>query len=239
MPHADLRNYYSESDSFLIRSIEQGGSVVFDRSVLPPPPALLSTPDIHISRASHIYEDYYRVDSLWVQCQQEVYRSLGLLILSSILNPTPEGTALVLHHRHTDFTRLVIRQYRSRTVPNGYLERGVTFEYARTEIERYPWVNLHTRINPDDLPCFFLPVELQQEGSATLPQRYGTIHGFGSDRGAILLAQLLLDIGLSEADDSIYDLEGEAGNRGCGPLSAEARFILPGSPAWDESLWES
>jgi hypothetical protein len=237
VPHQDLKQYYSDIDVFVTQSAAHGKVVVFDQRILPPAPALVSTAALHVARAAHIYEDCYRAEALWIQAHHETFRALGLLILSRIFNPISEETTVVLSHKYTEIGRLVIRRYPSRTAPSGYLERPASLEYEHTVVERYPWINLHTRIDPHDLPCFFLPVGEWQGDADSMHQDSGTVYGFGSDRGAILLAHFLLDIGLSKAENGIYDLEGEAGNRGCGPLSAEARFILPGSDAWNDTLW--
>jgi hypothetical protein len=239
MSSIDLRQYYLETDSTLTTYEEQGKEIIFDKNALPPAPVVVSTAEIYITSAYHIYEDLYRVRSIWIQCRQETCRYLGLLILSNILNPTLSEVTLTLRHKYSTFKRLIIRPYRSHTAPNGYLERGVSFEYEHSVVERYPWISLHPRINIEDLPCFFLPIGDERKSSDDTHHEHDTIFGFGSDRGSLLLAQFLLDIGLGKESNPIYDLEGEAGNRGCGPLSAEAKFILPGSDAWNESLWHS
>jgi hypothetical protein len=66
-----------------------------------------------------------------------------------------------------------------------------------------------------------------------------TVIGFGNDEGSVRLAELLLNASTPQNQVDQYDLEGEAGFRGVGELSAGVTLFLPGSPGWDSERWLS
>jgi hypothetical protein len=53
-----------------------------------------------------------------------------------------------------------------------------------------------------------------------------------ASQGMFRLAELLLNAGCSWNEVREYALEGDAGYRGVGPMSAELRIFLPGSHGW-------
>ena len=91
--------------------------------------------------------------------------------------------------------------------------------------------------DPRELPCFgltnredFLLTEEHWKGR-------DAVHGFGTDHGRALFAELLLNAGRPESSTDEYELEGEGGFRGVGIQSAEVRLYLPGHLFWDEREW--
>lgn len=60
--------------------------------------------------------------------------------------------------------------------------------------------------------------------------------GFGFEAATVRLAELLLNIGLPDNPVMEYVLEGEGEHCGVGDRSAEVRFLLPGSGAWENLL---
>ena len=66
-----------------------------------------------------------------------------------------------------------------------------------------------------------------------------TVKGFGSDRGSVLFAELLLNASRPRNPLDEYALEGELGFRGVGPGSSEVHLWLPGSPAWRDEDFAS
>lgn len=232
----ELSEYFGAVSSALDKLVGDA-TFTFERNTIPQAPSRMHSPNIHITRATHVYEDVFQADSLWIQATPNVFRALGLLVLSCLFSPHRESTTLELTHRLTDVTAIVIRPHPSRTAPSGYIEQASSFSYRPTIPERFPWTTYPASLCPDDLPCVFLPLTDEPTDRRGRYRRGVTAYGFGSDRGALLLAQLLLDIGTSGVSCTTYDLECEAGNRGCGPLSTELRLVLPGSEAWNETLW--
>jgi hypothetical protein len=90
--------------------------------------------------------------------------------------------------------------------------------------------------DPDELPAFLL-TDREELGGANDDDwaKRDTVVRFGSAWGTVRLAAFLLDIGNSECTADEFQLGGETGFRGVAPLSAEARFWLPGSFGWENS----
>lgn len=67
-------------------------------------------------------------------------------------------------------------------------------------------------------------------------QQRDTIWLAGNDRAYVLFAEFLLNIGRSEGKHDIYSIEGTSEMDGIlGLWSAEAEFVLPGSPYWNKN----
>jgi hypothetical protein len=91
---------------------------------------------------------------------------------------------------------------------------------------------------PADLPCFYLT----SVGRAVITEedwkQRDTVIGFGRDGGSVLFAELLLNAGRLENSVNEYSLEGDAGVRGVGPMSAEVTLFLEGSIGWRPECWK-
>jgi hypothetical protein len=104
----------------------------------------------------------------------------------------------------------------------GYNTRHYVFNYSPGAPNHFPWP---FDGDPTTMPCFY----------SIAPEAFS---GFGTDTGSVRLAELLLNAGQPSNPENEYALEGDGGYRGVGYLSAEARFWLPGSAAWDQAQWE-
>jgi len=208
-------------------------------ATLPRPPAHLTTDRIYIWKSIHNYESWgFRADGVHFHADKSTYRHLGLLILAVVFHTEPGEVQVELTHRASDVKLLVVESPFKDPfgIVQGYNSRPFVFSYWPQATSRFPWV---TGEDPTKLPCFYLTnrensVGLSEEDRA----KRDTVRGFGSDLGSTRLAELLLNA--SQPDNQVveYDLEGDGGFRGVGYLSAEAKFWLPGSAAWDPDQWD-
>jgi YD repeat-containing protein len=148
--------------------------------------------------------------------------------------PNPQKVHIKLTHPVSDIKNIVIYfEYKDLDeIEPGYNTRPYAFNYYPEETERHPWYSRHP--DPDELPCFWLT---NLEDCVITEEDWGnrdTILGFGSDVGSVRFAELLLNASRPQNTVNEYVLEGEAGFRGVGKLSAEARLFLPGSLGWND-----
>lgn len=200
---------------------------VFSSQTLPIPPVYMETERLLVRRTHHDYNGWFRADALWFQAHRSTYKNLALLILSMIFHAEPNRVFLELTHPASDIKHLVI-EYEHKgwreEYPNYLVAlRPYEFTYYPREVGKYPWHS--ERPEPRHLPCFYLT---NLNGAATEEDWYRreTIIGFGNDRGSIRLAELLLNASRPQNTLNEYELEGEAGFRGVGELSAEVKLHL-------------
>lgn len=210
----------------------------FSADTLPPPPKQLATGRLYIGRGISQYDEYFAVDQLIFNAHKETLRQLALLILAVVFHPEREAVRVRLTHPASAFATLVIScegQPFSRW--DVLRTQAVSFTYSPGDALRYPWHDVP--LSPAELPCFYLRVEpLLKAARSAGPQREpDMVAGFGSDRGCVRLAELLLNLGRPESAENDVRLEAEAGWRGVGRKSVEARFVLPGNSLWDPAQW--
>lgn len=174
---------------------------------------------------------------LHFHADRETYRHLGPLILATVFHPEPAQVRVQLTHPATQVMTLPI----SCTHPTwaraleGYQTQPYAFEYQPGEMQRFPWGDL--RLDLDDLPRLCLASSRYFGDIEEDWRRRDVAEGFGGDVGSVLFAELLLNASRPENPVTEYHLEGDAGVRCVGPMSAEIGLNLPGSPAWDPSEW--
>lgn len=182
---------------------------------------------------------WFRADALWFYACEQTYRQLGLLILAVVFQPDVPGVDLELTHPASDIRHLCITYEHPNLndVPPGYTTRPYALNYYPDEAASHPWAS--RGLAPSELPCFWLTNEQEFMPTEEDWARRDTVKGFGTDTGSVRFAALLLNLGCPQNAAREYALEGDAGVRGVGTMSAEARFILPGSVAWDVAQWPS
>lgn len=209
---------------------------MFRRSVFPRLDRTLSCADLIAMKGTHGYGGSWETDNLYFYSNAETFRSLALLILAVVFRATPRVT-VNLTHPESVIRRLVVRsQWASLSKsPHGFCCRPEFFHYWTGAALRHPW----TLERPDVhlLPQFELTNIKDAVYSEAERKARDTVIGFGTDAGAVRLAELLLNFSRPQCKIDEIELEGEAGFRGVAPMSAEAHFRLPDSFGW-ESFWK-
>ena len=204
---------------------------IFHAGVLPEPPAVVSTDRILFRKWHHEYDDCYRADALLMHLTPRKCRELGLFLLASGFHGPRQTTTLSLTHPDSAIRRLCIfaSELRLDDPPVGLTMRPFALRYYPSETSANPWIG---DCDVRDLPVLALsnaenligPAEEEWANRDTVWTKPNT--------GMFRLAELLLNAGCSWNTVLDYELEGDAGYRGVGPMSAELRILLPGSDGW-------
>lgn len=232
----DLDTIYGQLSRTLPTRSDGSQTILLSAQTLPVPPLQLTSDRLVITTRVHTHSPSYRADALWFQARPLAYRQLGLLLLSVVFAPAPDRIQLDLTHPASEIKHLLIDYpYRDSNPDVGYVPRLYGFQYTPAVVETHPWA-FTSQLDPDDLPVFSLT---SQEARAVTerPRRAGdTVAGFGFESATVRLAELMLNIGLLDNPVTEYVLEGEGEHRGVGDRSADVRFLLPGSTAWENLL---
>jgi hypothetical protein len=194
-------------------------------TTLPRPLAHLTTDRLYITRGLHEYDPgAFHADEAHFHAHKPTYQQLGLLILAVVFHLDLDEVVVELTHPASAIKRLVVESpFRApNDIRPGYNMRPYVFSYSSSTPSRFPWPSDG---DPTTMPSFYF---IDDE----------TLRGFGTDTGSVRLAELLLNAGQPDNPEDEYALEGDGGFRGVGYLSAEARFWLPRSAAWDMAQWE-
>lgn len=212
---------------------------LFSAQIFPDFPNTIEAPMLVVQKGLHYYGGSFRADQLHFQAFKNTYRQLGLLILACLFQPELPDTQLKLTHPASEIKSLaIVNLQKNRPYPGEYRTLPYQFSYLPQEAQKHPWYDRYDVLcNPSHLPCFLLTNN--QDASVTEEEwrQRDIVQGFGSDRGSVLLAELLLNISRNENTVDEYELEGEAGFRGVGPGSAEVRLWLPGSLGWNSRFF--
>lgn len=231
----DLKNIFTDSATRLPLSSDGNQSFTFISENIPVPPYRMETSKLYLEKGSHIYQDSYRIDKIYLYAQKETYRYLGLLILSAVFHPQPSTILVKLNHPASEITNLII-EYEHRNLEalaSGYHTKPFAFEYYPSVTGKHPFDRC---VSPQNLPCF----SLTNIGNMLVNDDWGnrdTVGVFGRDIGMVLFAELLLNAALPQNNTDEYELEGENGFRGVGIGSAEVTLFLPGHICWVEENW--
>jgi hypothetical protein len=205
---------------------EEPGWMVLSADNLPVPADCYTTSRLCMTWSYKLYNDH-PVELVSLEIDKPTCRHLGLLILSTLFHPEPERVEIHLDHQRSTIRRLVLDRWSWNSDNAGLLSRPWRFNFYPAPPTRYPW--LSRLPHPGSLPCLSLTNEeemiLRLED---LPHRNVAV-GFGPPKPAALFAELLLNASLPACQELEFSLEGECGNRGVGPGSAEIQIWLPGS----------
>lgn len=236
MKRCDLETIYSDLASQLPSRTDRYESITLSSQNLPLPTSEITTDNLYILKATHDYNDWFRVDALWFFARKETYRYLGLLILSVVFHRVSE-VHVRLNHPHSEIKGLIV-EYAYRNIDEltaGYHTQPFAFEYYPQLPAKHPFDRC---MLPKDLPCFELSNSKDLNFTDDDWKQRDTVKIFGSDTGLVLFAELLLNLSLPHNEQDEFELEGESGFRGVGISSAEARLLLPGHLAWTEEHWQ-
>lgn len=203
---------------------------VFHSGVLPEPPASLATDRIVFRKALHDYNSWYRPDALWMYLTAPKCRELGLFFLAAGFHGPRKMTSLAISHPDSAIRRINIveSELRLDDPPTGLTMAPFALRYYPAETREHPWIDdRDTR----DLPVLGLSNADNSIATEEDWARRDTVW-MEPSTGMFRFAELLLNAGCSWNSVREYSLEGDAGYRGVGPMSAELRIFLPGSQGW-------
>ena len=207
---------------------------IFHAGVLPLLPPVVSTDRIVFRKYLSNYNSCYRPDALITCLTPDVCRKLALFLLAAGFHGPREKTTLVLTHPQSDIRRLIIRptELRLDDPPVGYTQAPFALHYYPAETKTHPW--WQNGYDVRDLPVLALSNAEDSVGTGEEDWQNRDTLWLDPAPGTFLLAELLLNAGCSWNPVREYALEGDAGYRGVGKMSAELRILLPGSFGWME-----
>jgi hypothetical protein len=204
---------------------------IFHAGVLPRPPASISTDRIIIRKGYHDYNGWYRADALRMYLTQKKCRELALFMLAVGFHCPRKATTLSITHPDSSIRRIIIRasELRLDDPPAGFSMTPFALNYYPSETETFPWTH---DCNARDLPVLALSNADDCVGPNDRDWLNRDTIWMGMSEAEFRLAELMLNAGCSWNPVREYALEGDAGYRGVGPMSAELRIFLPGSDGW-------
>lgn len=113
--------------------------------------------------------------------------------------------------------------------PVGLSMIPFALRYYPSETTKHPWIS---DCDTSDLPVFALSNAEDCVGPSDADWANRDTIWIAISPGMFRFAEFLLNAGCSWNEVRDYALEGDAGYRGVGPLSAELRIFLPGSDGW-------
>lgn len=204
---------------------------VFHRDNLPEPPASLSTDRIFFRKLVKDYNGWYRADVLWMYLTSAKCRELGLFLLAAGFHGPRRNITLSIAHPESGIRRISIfkGEVTLDDPPNGLTMVPFALRYYPAETEKHPWMH---DCDTSDLPVFALSTEDDSAGVTEEDWAKRDTIWIPPSYGMFRFAELLLNAGCSWNEVREYALEGDAGFRGVGRLSAELRIFLPGDFGW-------
>jgi hypothetical protein len=206
----------------------------FHAGVLPEPPPTLSTDRILFRKLHHDYNGWYRADALWMYLRPKKCRELGVYLMACAFHGPAQDTTLEFTHPDSAIRRFVFPAAKLSLdkLPVGLSTVPYGFCYFPSKTAKHPWMH--------DTDTSRLPVlGLTNADDCVVTEDHwrdrDTVQIWAPAPGTIRLAELFVNAGCSWNDVNEYALEGDAGYRSVGPMSAELRIFLPGNFGW---LWE-
>lgn len=206
-------------------------SFIFNEDNLPRIPKTIMSSEIVIKNGYHFYDFLYRADFLHFYANKDIYKYLGLTILSLIFNDERKSFKLILTHPDSEIKEILINfSYYSIC---SYIPKPDCFDYCPMEVQKHPWLDFNN--NDRELPGFFLTSENHKLIMKDWEKR-DVIMIKSTDHGTARLAELFLNISNPNLEKVEFDLEGGLGFKGVSLGSAEIRFNLPGSLSWSDDF---
>ena len=179
----------------------------------------------------HDFNGWYRTDALWMYLTPQKCRELGLYLLAASFHGPREPITLSFTHPASEIRRININatSLRLDDPPAGLTWIPFALRYFPDETAKHPWMN---NCDARDLPVFALSNADDCVGTTAEDWAARDTIWMSPSSGTFRFAELLLNAGCSWNTVREYALEGDAGYRGVGPMSAELRIFLPGSGGW-------
>jgi hypothetical protein len=199
-------------------------SRLFSAQSLPVPPTSLTSDRIGIEVGRPRYGEGFMTELISFGAPKDTYRALALLILCVVFHREPETVEIHLTHPETKVSWLQV----SSTFPDPD---------TSPDYQRYPgFFRYWSQFHQGGLDADFLPYDLpwanychRSEPLQYDPETRDVVKGFGNDNGAVLLAELLLNVGLPGEYRHEPHLRGPVyGDANIAPTSHEMRFFVPG-----------
>ncbi|MFY9222376.1 MAG: hypothetical protein WAQ98_06900 [Blastocatellia bacterium] len=230
----NLEEHFKELVEQLPTSTQSEKPYIFSELTFSNLPRDFYTNSLCLKKGEHHYGSY-RNDQIYFHAYKNTYRCLGLLILAVIFSENIDKVHLELTHPCSDIKHLIINYEHIPIdkLKDGYHTRPHAFVYFPEKEEKHPWLyRLLFNLSVYDLPCINLTNREDTLITKTDWDNRDTLIGFGNDKGQVLFAELLLNVGCPDNVVEEYELEGEQGFRGVSPRSAEITLILPGHNYW-------
>lgn len=158
-------------------------------------------------------------------------REFGVFLLAAGFHGPRKVTTLSLTNPFSRIRRIRIpeAEFRLDHPPVGLTMKPFALNYYPSETAKHPWLH---EANISNLPVLGLG-DAEDSGPVNEEQwaKRDTVW-IPPDVGLFRLAELLLNAGCVGNPVREYQLEGDAGFRGVGQLSAELRIFLPGCHGW-------
>ncbi|WP_189356280.1 hypothetical protein [Undibacterium squillarum] len=195
-------------------------------------PAEVILSGLHISNSQHQYSFGYCAEVFEFFGHTHEYRELGLFLLLAVLNPIRLDRVVHLSNERSEIKkiRIIDSSYWSE-IEDIKPSSEDSIEFQLDSLHKHPW--LEPGLLASDFPVFNRCNELDIYRNIKDWQDRDILVLAGRPAANIRLALLLLELSNPQNRCLEVALEVEGGFRGVGPLSAEARFWLPGSFAWD------
>lgn len=204
---------------------QAGTSCEIKSDFLPNLSCKISTGSIVVRKAHHDYENFYRAECLEFYLSPFDCRRLALAVLSVVMHSS-SGFRLDFLHPQSQIKSFRIARPGSQLRNLGYTYIGTSYIYSPDLLK-----NLVCDAKVGDKPVFKLCSEVPVINLCEWHLR-NVVELDVSELGALLLVKMLLDLGGDCAGCTELELGSLSGNS-VGPGSAEARFWLPGSIAWE------
>ncbi|MFZ6769366.1 hypothetical protein ACO0LM_20135 [Undibacterium sp. Di26W] len=204
--------------------------VDFVREKLGSIPFEVEVSGLKITQSIHAYGSVHFVESLEFFSLPQQYFELGLFLLAATIASDGKDRLIHLTNRNSKIRTIRIIGSSYWPLEGKFEQSAFALEINPKDLKKHPWLD-------KDIDVYSLPIlNRGNESDYCYSKKDWEDRDWlvlsGGPLANIRLAELLLKLGHPENDCLEVELEVEGGFRGVGPLSAEARFWLPGSFGW-------
>lgn len=215
---------------------------------LPVPPRCLRSSNLGALAGVSQHDGSAVTDRIHLYGQRDTFCSLGWLVLAGVLHDISGEIEISLANEvdvdslarngssESRLVRTIVIGFEelTRRRPGCLSVEPMGFSYWPSAPSLHPWSS-NLPSDPTSLPVVY---RADRQGSAVSHIR-DVLFGFGTARGSVRVAELLLNMKYGEDQHDDHVLEDERGFRGVGPGSSELALHTPGSThwrAWHETL---
>lgn len=202
----------------------------FAREKLGSLPVEVEASGLKITQSQHAYGSVHLVETLEFYALPQQYFELGLFLLAAVIAPDGKDRLIHLANQNSKIKTIRIVGRSHWPLEGKFEQSSFELDINPNDLKKHPW--LDDGIDVNNLPTLNRGNESDYCYSAKDWEDRDWLVLPGGPLAKIRLAELLLKLGHPENDCLEVALEVEGGFRGVGPLSAEARFWLPGSFGW-------
>ena len=223
-------------------------SVLFSKNNLSVIPGKIETDQLILKKSMYQYGNCF-LPHIHVFSNKNVYRKIGYILLSTVLNPDNSEIILSITNNQSDIKRIVFEpvynsisdNYGYKTLPESYkyfpeidkLNLNPFNDYS-IEAHQMPYFNL-VKNNKDSFNNYD---EYKEADTIICPNN--DLGPVNNDFGVILFAKFLFDFTNESCTmDELYFRSSDSGCNGVGPGSSQLQLHLPGSWYWETSGMDS